>query len=365
MKFCFYGTGLYEALIGNPSGGAELQVALIAKTLSDKGHLVLIIDNKGCGNEKRVGNIKILFTAKSNFTGLRFFFEKIPNSIRYLLNVKADFYYVRGFSYLYLIVAYIAWQVNAKFILGFATDIDTLTFIERFKYIFKARTSAINWLKNDLPSSLAGPILLRKANFRLVQHSLEQKALFDRNLESAIFPNIILPIPLKTTTVASECYVYVGSLNERKGLSDLLKLIGSCMSLKFKIIGQPQGNYAIGKVKILSNYVNVQYLGQLSRDKVLMEFSNAKGLLNFSKMEGFPNTFLEAWSFGIPVYSLWVDPGGIIRKFNLGNCFNGDLESMAAYLKNNIPTFSSEKIKGYVNLNHSYEEAATRFLSKI
>jgi glycosyltransferase involved in cell wall biosynthesis len=365
MKFCFYGSGIYDALIGNPPGGAELQIALIAKALSEKELQVTIIDNQGNGTTSRVGNITVLFTGKSKVKGLRFITEKIPNSFRYLMQARADFYYVRGFSYLYLIAAYVAWQLKAKFIIGLATDIDVLSFKKRFQYVFKTRTSVFNWLKNDLPSSLAGIILSGKADFRLVQHSYQQKALLERNLKSVIFPNIFLPVDKLPDPTISDCFVYVGSLNERKGLSDLKLLIEICNTIKFKIIGQPQGGSASKKTELLKNHPNVQYFGQMPRESVIRQIDFSKGLLNFSKMEGFPNSFLEAWSCGVPVFSLWVDPDGVIEKYNLGKCFHGDLDSMLNFLKTYIPTGSSEKIKAYVTLNHSYEKAADRFLSAI
>lgn len=45
-------------------------------------------------------------------------------------------------------------------------------------------------------------------------------------------------------------------------------------------------------------------------------------------MEGFPNVFIEAWACGIPVLSLYVDPGSIIERENLGVIVRGDKESL-------------------------------------
>ena len=364
MKFCFYGSGIFNALNGNPAGGSELQIALIARALSEKGHHVTLIENSGNGTEMHIGDITVLFTAKSNIKGLRFIIQKIPNTLRYLLQTKADFYYIRGFSTIYLIVAFVAWKLNSKLILGLATDIDVLNFKRRFRYVFRTRTSTQNWLKNDLPASFAGAFLLKKADFIFVQHTNQQKALSEKRLKSIIFPNIILPNSIQPKVQCSDYFVYVGSLNERKGLRDLLKTLEYDNKIKIKIIGQPQGTDAIEKTKLFKNYPNVQYFGQMSREAVLAEIQTSKGLLNFSKMEGFPNTFLEAWSFGVSVYSLWVDPGEVIEKFQLGKCFAGDINSMTAFITSIKTKGPSERIIEYVKLNHSFNNAADRlFLS--
>ena len=45
---------------------------------------------------------------------------------------------------------------------------------------------------------------------------------------------------------------------------------------------------------------------------------NAAVVLSTADEEGFPNTFLQAWSSGTPVVSLKVDPDRIIEQRGLG-----------------------------------------------
>ncbi len=55
-------------------------------------------------------------------------------------------------------------------------------------------------------------------------------------------------------------------------------------------------------------------------------FSRAKIFLNTSQIEGFPNTFLQAWVRGVPVVAFF-DPDSLIKQRQLGHTAT-DLEDM-------------------------------------
>jgi glycosyltransferase involved in cell wall biosynthesis len=96
-------------------------------------------------------------------------------------------------------------------------------------------------------------------------------------------------------------------------------------------------------------------------------------LVSTAFLEGFPNTFLEAWEAGIPVASLHVNPNGLLTEQGLGYLAFGDIEALSKvilYWSKN-PTLSQSigrKARQYVTEEHETAKVAEqilRVLSKI
>ena len=81
-------------------------------------------------------------------------------------------------------------------------------------------------------------------------------------------------------------------------------------------------------------------------------------------MEGFPNVFIEAWASGVPVLSLYTDPGGIIKKEKLGEVTNGNLDKLLQAMEDsrNKNEFA-KRAKAYVVQNHALEANKTKEIS--
>ncbi len=62
---------------------------------------------------------------------------------------------------------------------------------------------------------------------------------------------------------------------------------------------------------------NVTMLGPVRYADTGALFDRAKVFLNTSSIEGFPNTFLQAWIRGVPVVSFF-DPDGLVKRLQLG-----------------------------------------------
>lgn len=355
MKVCFWGD-IAGALTGNTSGGSELQVALLAKGLAKGGHEVVCIDNEIREDFITSEGIKV-FRIKGWNSGIRFirlFTHRLPQLYLLLKKQKADIYYCRMRDYTHLLAFWAARKSKAKFILAMASDLDAMDFRMRFKYYYLPNRGGGWWLFNGILSEIVHPWLLRKADSVFVQHEGQEQILLQKGIKSVLFPNLIdlTQIPVISNPIHRD-YVYVGWLDKRKGFAEFFEVIMNAPLHTFKVIGPPRDKTGYLYFEKLKSFQNVSLLGELSHSDTLLNIANSKALISTSPMEGFPNIFIEAWACGIPVLSLFVDPGGVIKREELGVVADGNLERLLKALAStrNIDEFA-KKAKSYVEHHH-------------
>ncbi len=133
--------------------------------------------------------------------------------------------------------------------------------------------------------------------------------------------------------------LWVGGCDANKRPELLLDLAEALPAARFVMISTPRGDLrryeqVRGRAAALPN---VEHLGFVLEEDSSQPFWNqlmpyhrrARLLVSTSRLEGFPNVFLEAWSAGAPVVSLNVDPDGIIQRHALG-CRSGTMEQLTA-----------------------------------
>lgn len=116
---------------------------------------------------------------------------------------------------------------------------------------------------------------------------------------------------------------------------------------------------------------NLEFLGFQPFHVTEKYFDRCKVFVNTSTIEGFPNTFLQAWSRGIPVIS-YVDPDDVIQKNDLGIVVTSEEElhrALGQYLS--IKVWQPKKIVRYFLSNHfdgvidRYESFFSSLVSKV
>lgn len=190
------------------------------------------------------------------------------------------------------------------------------------------------------------------------------KERFDR--ESVTIPN---PIGLggkePLADFAGRTHVlWVGKANAVKRPEILLQLAAEFPNVRFKMVL----NRAIGEIfertvaAATPNLEIREFVPYAESDDL---FRGARLLVNTSRFEGFPNTFLQAGKFGVPVLSLEVDPDGFITRHDCGLVAGSDARRLArglALLHDDEARWRtcSANIAAYVRAHHDPDGAAER-----
>lgn len=110
---------------------------------------------------------------------------------------------------------------------------------------------------------------------------------------------------------------------------------------------------------------NLTITERIQPNRIVNWIAGATALVNTSRFEGFPNSFLEAWAVGVPVLSLNVDPDGVIERFGCGIVANGDQQRFSIGLRRLVDDTEFRKEAGqrgrsYVGENHKLAKAVDR-----
>lgn len=131
--------------------------------------------------------------------------------------------------------------------------------------------------------------------------------------------------------------MFVGSLDKRKGLYDVVPLAIKRLSaenINFIFIGQGDLEYLKSYYRRIGIYNKCQFVGSISRHSLSDFYQKADIFILPSHAEGLPMTLLETMSFGLPVIA--TDVGGIPEVVKNGeNGFlikPGDDEALAEYI---------------------------------
>lgn len=316
MKICIVANNAYGALTGEESGhigGVERQTALLSEWLVDNGHDVSVVTwNEGRNANEVINGIKIIKLCKvtDGIPILRFFYPRWTSLASALKEANADVYYHNCAEYVTGQVALWAKANNKPFIYTVASDADCELNLPNLKskreeYLFRYG--------------------LTHANLVITQTQKQKQLLkqnYDLNVQVINMP-ATPPKPeanfKRETLFNKQKVIWVGRLHKVKRVEWLLDIADELPEVSFEIIG-PEGDSSTYMSDILSRIEqskNITYVGKIGRTDMPDIYQNGSILCCTSVYEGFPNTYLEAWSYGLPVITT-IDPDDIIKKQNLG-----------------------------------------------
>lgn len=318
MHICFVALNAFDVLSERTDpadfGGAEVQQTLLARGLLRRGHDVTFVTfDRGQPPVCTRDGIRVVKTCRETggWPGVRFFHPRWSSLCHALGVADADIYYQRAAgSETGQVALWCQWN-RRPFIFAAASDTncdpglpDLRTWRERRFY-------------------LAG---LRRASKVLCQ-TRNQAHRFERNfgVQAVIVPNGALdPFPVgysecERTQSQRPRVLWIGRASPKKRFEWLLDLAHLCPEYQFDVVGISHADhpYAASLRSRAADVPNVVMHGRLPRSALAALYESSGVLVCTSPVEGFPNTFLEAWSRGIPTVTT-VDPDGVIAAHGLG-----------------------------------------------
>jgi glycosyltransferase involved in cell wall biosynthesis len=315
IDICFVAHFAHRAVSGASDGhigGVERQTNLMARWLASRGHKVsVIVWDEGQGHVVDYDGIRAISVCRrdAGLPGLRFFYPRWTSLNKALREADADVYYHNCAEYVTGQVALWAKQNARRFIYSVASDPDCRPELPTLR---SARERVLYRLG------------LRGADLVISQTRFQARLLS----EGFSIGAKVLPMPaeeLPESRAATDHHdegsrvLWIGRLDPVKRVELVIDAAMKCPQMMFDIVGPdgPDASYVRKLRSRAERLDNINWVGPVDFHGVREYYDRSVALLCTSAFEGFPNTFLEAWSCGCPVVST-VDPDDCIAEFGLG-----------------------------------------------
>lgn len=301
-------------------GGAELQQTLLAKALARRGFQTsMIVADYGQEDGAVWSGVRTYKAAglREGIPVLRFVHPRWTKLVAALGRAAADVYYVSPASVQVGQVALWARRNDRRMVQRIASDADCDP--KRLLMSF--------WRDRKLYE-----FGLRNADVILAQ-SVKQQELLRANygLDSFVVASLVdVPDSRLQLEERDISILWVGNIQQLKRPELFLDLARRLPGLAASMVGgaQPKAQHLLDQTKAAASRVgNLTFHGPLPYRATQGLFDRARVFVNTSDVEGFPNTFLQAWARGIPVVSFF-DPDDVIRREGLGYAV-ANLDEMA------------------------------------
>jgi glycosyltransferase involved in cell wall biosynthesis len=354
LRWCFFSPGYRSVKVlggdTSTSGGAEAQVAYLAEALARLGHEVTLVFGDGRAQRpvEVISGVTCIDAAPSWKNA-----RSIKHMWRALVAVSPDVIYARLPSdFLWILSLFSRRRQSVRFIYALANDMHCSIWSS---YSYR------KWFHCPLYA-----LGLMGADTVAVQHEGQERLLSPYMRDRVVrVPNLVRFIQSSPRQLGNTIYdaIWIAQIRPVKQLGRYLDMAAALPDLQFAIVGGRDPTTSEDEFSMLKDRIsklgNVRFFGPLRAEKVREVLAQSRVLVNTSRAEGFPNTMLEAWSLGVPVVSLTVDPGGVIQGEGLGRC-SGDAENLVkdVHLLSRTESMNEEYGRNglrYVSRRHSLD----------
>lgn len=322
MKFLFLSSHAHYALdpaSTRVSGGAELQVAMLARELVRRGHKVVIAGGDSGQPDGRVLEGVLTRTAgKFHTGGLMDTLFALPRVVSLLMRHRPQYVVILGWTAWLYILARIRPLLGYRlvFICGLDSEIDG-TF-----------GKSHGWRGRLFEQG----VTLSDHRFAMSEY---QRELFGQlGLPCGFYRNLILPRKLPRTAPKTVDLLWVARCQRIKRPHLFLDLVREIPQARCEMIC-PREDKALWEEisERAASLPNLTFHERIPYHLIQEHYDRARFLVSTSEAEGFPNVMIHAAQGETAILSLELDPDGLIRTFDCGYCAGGDFGKLVAKVR--------------------------------
>ena len=318
MKFLFLSGHAHLALDPSAqyaSGGAELQVALLARELVARGNQAVILAAETGQTDGIVWQGVRIRTGRRFDTGLPVdTLCALPRLLGVLRTERPDYVVVYGWTaWLYVLARFRA-LIPFKLIFVCALDAEIDGGFRR-----------ANPLRGIL---FERGMRLSDGRFAITNH---QARLFsEKGMRCKVTRLLLQEAKFAAPENKSIDLLWVARCQPVKRPHLFLDLAERLPATRCRMICSSQDKALWQSVsQRVTNLLNVEFLEAVPYRDIQAHFNAANIFVNTSEHEGVPNTFIHSGLGRAAILSLAVDPDGMFEKFQAGLCANGDFEQLS------------------------------------
>lgn len=320
MKFLFLSGHAHYALdpaSDRASGGAELQVALLARELIARGHEAVILGADAGQPDGVVWNgVKIRVGGRYDTGAAGDSLRALPIVRRALAEERPDYTIVYGWTaWLYLLSYLPAGKII--FVCALDTEIDG-----EFR-----RANPVRGFLFDRGMRLSD------ARFGITEH---QARLFrEQGMSCSVTRLLLQKAIFASGENKSVDLLWVARCHPVKRPHLFLDLAERLPDARCRMICSSQDEALWREVKArAATLPNVEFIERVPYREIQDHFDAAHIFVNTSEHEGVPNTFIHSGLGRAAIVSLAIDPDGMFTHFDAGLCAEGDFEKLTRETQN-------------------------------
>jgi glycosyltransferase involved in cell wall biosynthesis len=292
-------------------GGEEVQHAQLAAALARLGHDVrLVVADFGQPDGAVYAGVTTLksFNESAGLPGLRYIHPRWTKLWSAIARADAEVYYYSCAGMILGMLAMFCRLHNRRLVFRIASDYDCDP--DRVRIRFKRD----RWLYQ---------YGLKRTDAVLAQTEFQQRAMMRNYGLPSTVAGMLVARPLQDAASRAKDVdvLWVANIRQVKRPDRLLAVARLMPNIGFHMAGAPtpgeEDLYRSVEAEA-RGIPNLTFHGGVPYLEIGKLFDRAKVFANTSDLEGFPNTFLQAWVRGIPVVTTF-DPDGLVRSVGLGS----------------------------------------------